>query len=152
MLKDVWIQGMPPKERGFIRRCYGGGLAKYSERLKRIALVGVDTKVLDCGCGYGQWSLALAKHNKLVYGIDIQEKRIQIAQRIGKELLVDNVLFQVASAEDLPFRDNIFDFVFCYSVIYMIDWKRALQEIFRVLRGGGGKYIYVVMIGAGIII
>lgn len=88
--------------------------------------MGVDTKVLDCGCGYGQWSLALAKHNKLVYGIDIQEKRIQIAQRIGKELLVDNVLFQVASAEDLPFRDNIFDFVFCYSVIYMIDWKRAL--------------------------
>lgn len=74
--------------------------------------MGVDTKVLDCGCGYGQWSLALAKHNKLVYGIDIQEKRIQIAQRIGKELLVDNVLFQVASAEDLPFRDNILTLFF----------------------------------------
>ncbi|WP_104722761.1 class I SAM-dependent methyltransferase [Helicobacter mesocricetorum] len=140
MLKD-YLEGLLPNERGFIQRCYGEGLEKYSKRLKKIALEGGDTKVLDCGCGYGQWSLALAKQNKFVYGIDIQERRIQIAQKFSKEFGVDNVSFQVANAENLPFGDNTFDFVFCYSVIYMMDWKRALREIFRVLRGGGVIYL-----------
>ena len=140
MVKD-FLQGLSSNEKGFIQRCYDGGLEKYSQRLKRIALAGVDTKVLDCGCGYGQWSLALAKHNKLVHGIDIQERRIQIAQKFSLEFGINNVSFQVGNAEDLPFRDNTFDFVFCYSVIYMMDWKRTLQEIFRVLRGGGLKIL-----------
>lgn len=49
------------------------------------------------------------------------------------------------SAVSLPFRDNSFDFLSCYSVLsYVEDLDGSLQEIHRVLKSNGFAVIIVV--------
>lgn len=128
----------------FLKRVFAGGLSKYKQRLACIGFDEFET-VLDAGCGFGQWSFALAETAKSVEAIDTDEDRIQAAERLGKD--IPNVNFRTASLEDLPFEDESFDGVFCYSTIYYTDVCRSLKELCRVLRKGG--YIYVSSNGLG---
>jgi len=57
------------------------------------------------------------------------------AKRKGVE---DRVEFRVADAQNLPFEDNLFDAVFCESVIAFVkDKQRAVNEYVRVITPGG---------------
>ena len=49
--------------------------------------------------------------------------------------------FQVASLTSIPYPDQQFDLVFCYSAIYYTDIERSVREISRVLRPGGKVYL-----------
>lgn len=122
----------------FMRRCLTGGLDKYRQRLAAIGFVGLD-RVLDAGCGFGQWSLTLAETCGEVEAFDICPQRIRAATLVGRDM--PHVRFQTASLEQLPYDDASFDGVFCYSTIYYTDVRRSLDEICRVLRPGGAVYL-----------
>lgn len=52
--------------------------------------------------------------------------------------IVDNVVFSIADAEQLPFRESAFDCVcIAFGLRNVADKARALASIFRVLRPGG---------------
>jgi len=57
----------------FLERVYGGGFEKYSTRLSQHGFRGF-CRVLDAGCGFGQWTLALSWMNQSVEAVDISEK------------------------------------------------------------------------------
>jgi len=65
----------------------------------------------------------------------------EMLARAGSNLKMagmDNVSFQKASGNDLPFSDDTFDVVISNGVINLIpDKEGALTEIRRVLRPGG---------------
>src|SRR5215813_2430357 len=66
--------------------------------------------LLDVACGSGQLALIAARDDIDVTGIDIAENLIARANaRAAAEQL--RACFQVADAEELPFRDGSFDFV-----------------------------------------
>lgn len=127
-------------DRLFLQRIYGEGLLKYQERLRAIGFSEQD-HVLDAGCGYGQWSLALAEMNVQVSSCDISPLRIDFLGDLAKNLGVTNLGLQQSGIDALPYPDACFDAAFCYGVIFLTPWRQSLAELARVLKPGGSLYV-----------
>lgn len=92
------------------------------------------SKILDIGCGTGNYASALQRRTGCqCWGVDPSPEMIRRAKtRNG------NVSFSVGFAEDLGFEDEFFDFAFSVDVIHHVDNRdRYFQEAFRVLRAHG---------------
>ena len=100
-------------------------------------------RVLDIGCGPGEWVLSVASaHPEIqVTGIDISQIMIEYANAQAQEQHVNNTKFQVMSAkEPLNFPDNAFDVVnarFLVAFMDPITWPKLIQECVRITRSGG---------------
>jgi SAM-dependent methyltransferase len=127
-------------ERDFFIRVWRTDPEIYKSRLKAIGFSNLD-KVLDAGCGYGQWSASLAELNTSVYSVDNSEVRIKLLEDIAETLELNNLNTQVGSIENIEVPDSEFDAIFCYSVIFFTDYKKAIKEFYRVLKPGGKLYI-----------
>jgi len=94
--------------------------------------------VLDVGCGAGVDTLIAAimvGSKGRVVGVDFIPEMLDRARKNLKKTSLHNVMFQEASAEDLPFPDVTFDVVISNGVFNLIaDKLKALKEIFRVLK------------------
>jgi ubiquinone/menaquinone biosynthesis C-methylase UbiE len=128
------------RDRDFLKRVYGRGLEFYMNRLKAIDFVGF-AHVLDAGCGFGQWSLALSVLNKRVSAIDRNKIRLEIGSRIAEEFTASNISFLVGSLEEVPHKNSSFDAIWCYSSIYQTNYYKTLREFYRLLRRKGLVYI-----------
>jgi ubiquinone/menaquinone biosynthesis C-methylase UbiE len=96
--------------------------------------VGRASKVLEVGCGTGNYILALEQltgaHG---WGIDPSQGMLSRA-RDRSEV----VCFRAGRAEKLDFSAGFFDLVFCVDVIHHITDRFAyFEEAQRVLKGGG---------------
>lgn len=96
-------------------------------------------KILDVGCGNGQRAIRLAKKVKNVTGFDINKENISLAEKESSLLKVTNTKFYVSDAqqrfkEDTQSYDAVF---FCDVIEHLNDDKRALMEIYRVLKKNG---------------
>jgi len=71
-------------------------------------------------------------------GIDLISEMLERARENLEKTSLNNVTFQEASAEDLPFPDRSFDVVISNGVFNLIpDKVKALKEVFRVLKPFG---------------
>ena len=92
---------------------------------------------LDIGCGEGHNTRILAGRGAKVTAIDIAEVFIGYAMKseAEKPLGID---YRIASAVDLPFADESFDFaVGCMSFMDIPETERVFAEAYRVIRTGG---------------
>ncbi len=90
--------------------------------------------VLDVGCGTANNTLlfSLATSSRVV-GLDLSRGMLGVACAKAS-----NIEFVHSPAEDLPFHDNSFDYVFMTEVIHhLTNAKMTLSEIYRVLRPNG---------------
>lgn len=126
-------------ERSFFQDEYGRGLDYYLCRLDRLMLRG--KRVLDAGCGIGQWSLALSHRFDCVDGIDIKGHRLETFQKVVDWGNYDNISIKEGSITQLPYEGNTFDAIFCYGVIMFTPIRESLQEFYRVLTPGGRIYV-----------
>jgi len=96
-----------------------------------------NKQILDIGCGTGSIIKYLDTDNYYT-GLDISYSLLKKAsKRIESSCLKQAKLIE-GSAEELPFENNKFDFVMCNTALHMItDYKKAIQEIFRILKIGG---------------
>lgn len=86
--------------------------------------------ILDIGTGEGLFWDGSARNG--VVGIDIRHDALKVAAEGG---VVAPVL---ASADDLPFPDNSFDFVMAIEILeHLLEPERAVAEMSRVSRSGG---------------
>lgn len=131
-------EGLGPRDTLFLQRVFSAGLDKYRQRLDAIGFRDVP-RVLDAGCGFGQWTFALAQTCGQVTAIDFDPTRIRVARELGHG--ATNVRFETASIEKLPYPDASFEGVFCFSAIYYTDVRRSVKELARVLRPGGLIYL-----------
>jgi SAM-dependent methyltransferase len=69
-------------------------------------------RVLELGCGGGQWSIALARRGARAVGLDLSIRQLAHARRLAGEAS-QPVPFVNANAERAPFADESFDIVFC---------------------------------------
>ena len=114
--------------------------------LKRLSLA-ENSKVLDIGCGTGWASRMVAKmvpHGEVV-GLDLAEGMVKKArQLISKDKPPDyeNLSFEVADAEDIPYPNDYFDCVICVeSFSWYPDPSKAVREMGRVLKPEGRLYV-----------
>jgi ubiquinone/menaquinone biosynthesis C-methylase UbiE len=96
-------------------------------------------RVLDCGCGTGRLSQALAESAaSRVWGVDPEPEMLHAA--------ADNVPASVGlkpgRAEDLPFRDGWFERAVMWLVCHLVDRPVAFRELHRVL-GRDGRLVIV---------
>lgn len=94
---------------------------------------------LEVGCNWGRWCLAAAAAGYRPIGIDPSLKAIRAARRVARQLGVEPA-YIVGDSRFLPFRAEVFDQIFSYSVLQHLSKSHArdsLREIRRVLRIGG---------------
>lgn len=95
-----------------------------------------DKEVLDLGTGGGRFALRISGIARQVFGIDISEEMIRIAQ--SRKSSHANVHFEVGDAEQLRFSDQQFDIVVSAGMFeYMQDMSSYFREVHRVLKPGG---------------
>lgn len=88
-------------------------------------------QILDIGCGTGGTTLFLSRFGNTT-GVEVNKDAVQLAKKRGLNV-------REGSASKLPFKDNSFDVVTFFDVLYHqnIDEKKALAEARRVLKPGG---------------
>lgn len=111
--------------------------------LKKMLLKGVKQghRVLDLGCGNGLMAREVVARKGQYFGLDVSSKLIAIAKNRNKELIKNNLaIFTVGNALKLPYKNNVFDFIFSFAVLHHIPSEelriKFLSEIYRVLKPG----------------
>jgi len=100
-----------------------------------------SSKVLDVGCGSGEFTFYLAGETKDVCftGLDLDGQLVEAARSRASDFGNDNSFqFMQGDALQLPFDDGTFDLVVSQTFLINIpDYRGALQEMKRVCRPGG---------------
>ena len=100
--------------------------------------VSKDDEVLDIACGTGIVTCTFAKYAKNVIGLDITQDMITQATKLQNEKKLENIKFDLADVETLPFKDSTFDIVFTrYSFHHFLDTKKVFDEMIRVCKPNG---------------
>ncbi len=101
-------------------------------------LIGLDTDLLDVGCGIGRVAAAVGPTVRSVLGIDIAWGMIDEARR---RAVAPNLRFELTDGVSVPVEDRSFDLVlFVDSMPYLVQAGVADQqmlECLRTLRSGG---------------
>lgn len=92
----------------------------------------VDT-CLDIASGTGRLSNKLLQVSKKVYGVDLSEEVLKIAQSKYPE-----IEFKIGESVNLPYESNFFDLVIINgSLHHFFAMEKTFAEAFRVLKPGG---------------
>jgi ubiquinone/menaquinone biosynthesis C-methylase UbiE len=91
------------------------------------------SKILDIGCSRGSCVQILKDLGHDAYGIDTSKFATDEAKKRGLNC-------QEASATDIPFAENEFEYLVCTDVMehfFLEDIPKAISEMRRVLKDGG---------------
>ena len=103
--------------------------------LEKISRKCARGRALDIGCGIGYITQYAERSFDRVYGIDLSCEMARIAVEHGHRVVI-------ADGSHIPFIDEMFDAVICYSVLHhFYSYRGVLGEAARVLKKGG--YIYI---------
>jgi len=98
-------------------------------------------RILDAGCGPGQFSILTAEALPQVemFGIDLAPTMVELARgHAAKSPAAQRLRFDVADVAHLPFPDGHFDAVISTgSIKHWPDPIVGLRELYRVLAPGG---------------
>jgi len=119
---------------------YETPVGKMYDRLEKAAiaellpLVQRGSWLLEVGCGTGHWSRFFASNGFKVIGVDISPEMIEVARSNN----TPRCGFEVADAQQLPFKDGLFDVVAAIATLeFTRDAGAVVCELFRCLRPGG---------------
>jgi len=131
---------------------YAGEVSYYSQAPVRkvekaiLAKLKQGTNLLDLGCGSGRFSIGAAQEGFNVTGVDITPQAIDAAKQKAKKLEIKNANFLVGDMTILPFKDKIFDYVFCprfsiNAVATFSQREKAIEEMLRVVKDNGVVFV-----------
>jgi len=128
--KEYWGRDKLNKRRHPCHPCIREYVVPKIKEIQRIILINKETSLLDVGCGNGFFSYYLDKICHTV-GVDYSRKMIEL-NPIKNKYIMD--------ANNLKFKDNSFDVVFCRALLHHVDtMDRVISEMARVSR----KYVVV---------
>ncbi len=101
-------------------------------------------KILEVGSGAGGHSALFASRGAVMTSVDLTLQRVRSTEakfRLMGEA-ADSCNALQSDAERLPFADDSFDIVYSNGVLHHInDTEKAIDEVYRVLKPGGGAVI-----------
>ncbi|HSR88881.1 MAG TPA: class I SAM-dependent methyltransferase [Candidatus Udaeobacter sp.] len=111
------------------------------QSLKSIAELKSGAKVLELGCGAGQFIREIKKIRPDLdcYGCDISQHAIALAKQAD-----DGVSYDLSTENNSTYADNFFDAVLIFDVLEHVENPSLiLSEVNRVLKSGGVFYSFV---------
>ena len=97
-------------------------------------------KGIDLGCGTG-FLLRLSEWKGIV-GIDISEDMVRFYRRFNKNAVI-------ADMEDLPFKENSFDYAVSNFSLHWADFDKTVSELKRVLKPEG-RFVFNIPVGGSL--
>jgi len=105
------------------------------EWVNKSNIYGQDRKLLDIGCGDGEFLSYAKESGWLVFGVEISKEGYEKCKEKGIEVYNKEL-------REIGFKDNSFDVVTLWDVIeHYIYPKDELKEIYRILKPGGILFI-----------
>jgi ubiquinone/menaquinone biosynthesis C-methylase UbiE len=96
-----------------------------------------EQKILEIGCATGIFSFEYEKLGIYLTSIDLSSENIKFAN-LKKRRFNSKINFRVGDTERLEFNNDTFDGIISFSTLrYVPNIKKALSEIYRVLKPGG---------------
>lgn len=130
-------------EKSIFPKKFKGSINKHFEILKNEFKDIHGYNVLEIAAGSGNAVNFLNNDNKYT-GIDISPGLLKIAYSKFKKYGFKDIELYNANANQLPFRDNTFNFAFCnLSLNFFDDIEAFLQELKRVLKSGSAFFCSV---------
>ena len=105
--------------------------------LKRMSKQVSGRRFLFVGCGSGLEALCLKNEipDSLVVGVDIDRSGFIKESKNMVNLIVCDGL-------SLPFRDEVFDFCYCYHVLeHVVSYQKCIEKMKMVLKGDGSLFL-----------
>lgn len=91
-------------------------------------------RILDAGCGTGEFANSLKKLENEIWGIDISKENISKAKRLFGE----KINFRVKALEDLDFKAGFFDEIYCREVLeHVEDLDKTVFLLSKILKKEG---------------
>ena len=107
------------------------------ERIRRfLSLDALLSIALDVGCGTGLSTIALKEISRRVVGVDAAQEMVALADK------EPHIEFLVSRAEQLPFKDGVFEMITLSQAFHWLDKERFFTEARRVLRSKGWLIFY----------
>ncbi|WP_069805957.1 class I SAM-dependent methyltransferase [Thermogemmatispora onikobensis] len=135
-----YLQEQPyllPKDLGEVNRLdFQHYVLRSLMRGNYLAPIKQPRRILDVGCGTGQWAIELAQEfpEAAVVGLDVEQTKVSSSPPANYRFVKGDVL------EGLPFESNWFDFVhqrLLFLAIPLSAWPGVVQELARVTAPGG---------------
>lgn len=99
---------------------------------------GKRLRVLDVGCGTGNYLKSVLNRGHKAFGMDITMEMAAKASETAQACWIDGKPILLGDIHHIPFPDNSFDAVLCVGVLqYLPGDLAAIKEISRVVRQGG---------------
>lgn len=119
-MTEFWEEAFKEKQ-----EMWGSEPAK-SAVLAKDFFVGQKIKsLLIPGIGYGRNAKIFMENGMTVTGIEISQTAIDLAKKhLGNDLTIYH-----GSVTEMPFDDKLYDGVFCYGLIYLLDNKERKKLI-----------------------
>lgn len=116
------------------------GFRAFLDPLVRRAVAGrPGARIVDCGCGTGANVDLLQRYGR-ASGFDLSATGVRLGREAGRTRLAR------ASVTAAPFADETFELATSFDVLYSLedaDERRALAEMYRLLRPGGYALVTV---------
>ncbi len=97
-------------------------------------------KLLEIGCGTGWFTKKLAERGAEVHSYDVSVDGIKENQQIKQKEFKNRIHIYQMAAEDLGFRNSMFDIVVGNAVLHHTNLKKSIPEMHRVLKKDGIVY------------
>lgn len=95
--------------------------------------------MLDLGCGDGRLTLRFSDWFETIVGIDTEPEMIMEAERLSKELRIENIEWMIGDIERLMNTcDTTFRFVTIAKAFHWMDRPQVLQSLYDRIELGGG--------------
>jgi ABC-2 type transport system ATP-binding protein len=93
-------------------------------------------EVMECGCGTGYFTKAIAENAGHVIAIDLSDEMLEASKKqLGG---FKNITLQKADCENMPFPSERFDTLLMANILHIIKSPvKALREGYRILKNGG---------------
>lgn len=101
-------------------------------------------KICDVGCGFGQQSISLALNGFEIYGCDISQKAVDLAECFLKKIGIIHKEYVQGDVCNLPFSKDLFEGLIAKSVLNYLsvsEAKKAISEISRTVIPNGIIYL-----------
>jgi ubiquinone/menaquinone biosynthesis C-methylase UbiE len=107
--------------------------------LSKVTIPLNNARVLDIGCGTGAQTMVLARNirGKITALDNYMPFLDQIKQKAKNEGILDRIEISCRDMNDLAFENSQFDLVWAEGSIYIIGFKKGLEETRKLLKKSG---------------